>query len=306
MAANSELAGDIEGEYGGNRVQPFATPKQEQRLMDEEKKQNPSTWKKILGFEDIFSVKVWRASMAELLGTAVLVFALDTIVISSIQTDTKTPNLVMSTLVAITITILLIATFPISGGHINPLVSFAAALTGITSFSRAAIYILAQCVGGIFGALALKAVVTNKIAHNFSLGGCTLNVVVPGPDGPVEIGLGTRQALWLEIICSFVFLFASVWMAFDSRQAKALGRVSVCIVIGTVLGLLVFVSTTVTAQKGYAGAGLNPARCLGPALVRGGHLWDRHWIFWAGPAIACVAFALYTKVIPSQNLHTIK
>ena len=26
--------------------------------MDEEKKQNPSTWKKILGFEDIFSVKV--------------------------------------------------------------------------------------------------------------------------------------------------------------------------------------------------------------------------------------------------------
>lgn len=28
MAANSEMAGDIEGEYGGNRVQPFATPMQ--------------------------------------------------------------------------------------------------------------------------------------------------------------------------------------------------------------------------------------------------------------------------------------
>lgn len=244
--------------------------------------------------------------MAELLGTAVLVFALDTIVISSIQTDTKAPNLVMSTLVAIIITILLIATFPISGGHINPLVSFAAALTGIMSFTSAAIYILAQCVGGIFGALALKAVVDNKIAHNFSLGGCTLNVVVPGPDGTVEIGLGTSQALWLEIFCSFVFLFASVWMAFDSRQAKALGRLTNCIVIGTVLGLLVFVSTTVTAQKGYAGAGLNPARCLGPALVRGGHLWDRHWVFWAGPAIASVAFALYTKLIPSQHLHTFR
>lgn len=237
--------------------------------------------------------QVWRASLTEVLGTALLVFALDTIVISSIQTDTI-------------IAILLLATFPISGGHINPLVTFSAALIGHMTITRAAIYILAQCVGGIFGALALKAVVTNKIAHNFSLGGCTLNVVVPGPDGLVEIGLGTRQALWLEIICSFVFLFASVWMAFDSRQAKALGRVTVCIVIGTVLGLLVFVSTTVTAQKGYAGAGLNPARCLGPALVRGGHLWDRHWVFWAGPAIACVAFALYTKVIPSQNLHTIK
>lgn len=54
MAANLELAGDIEGAYGGNRVQPFATPMQEQRLMDEEKKQNPTTLKKILGFQEIF------------------------------------------------------------------------------------------------------------------------------------------------------------------------------------------------------------------------------------------------------------
>ncbi|KAK2665503.1 hypothetical protein Ddye_004077 [Dipteronia dyeriana] len=87
-------------------------------------------------------------------------------------------------------------------------------------------------------------------------------------------------------------------MAFDERQVKALGRVTVCINIGIVLWLLVFVSTTLTSQKGYAGAGLNPARCLGPALVRGGHLWDGHWVFWVGPAIASVAFTLYMKIIP--------
>lgn len=60
-------------------------------------------------------------------------------------------------------------------------------------------------------------------------------------------------------------------MAFDERQAEALGRITACIILGIMLGLLVF-----TAQKGYGGAGLNPARCLGPVLVRGGHLWDRH------------------------------
>ncbi|KAI8568077.1 hypothetical protein RHMOL_Rhmol02G0169300 [Rhododendron molle] len=43
-------------------------------------------------------------------------------------------------------------------------------------------------------------------------------------------------------------------------------------------------STTVTAAKGYAG--INPARCFGPAVVRGGHLWDGHWIFWVGPTLA--------------------
>ncbi|KAJ4716711.1 Major intrinsic protein, Aquaporin-like protein [Melia azedarach] len=309
MAGNNvEFSGDVENGYGGNRIQPFAsTPKVRfcrPEEGDQKKQQHPITLKTILGFEEICSVDVWRASVAELLGTAALVFALDTIVISSIQTETKTPNLVMSTLVAIIITILLLATFPISGGHINPIVSFSAVLTGLISITRAVIYILAQCVGGIVGALALKAVVSSRIEQTFSLGGCTLNVVAPGPDGPVVIGLETGQALWLEIICSFIFLFASVWMAFDGRQAKALGRVTICIIIGIVLGLLVFVSTTVTAQKGYAGAGLNPARCLGPALIRGGHLWDGHWVFWVGPAIACVAFGLYTKVIPSQHFHS--
>ncbi|KAK0581723.1 hypothetical protein LWI29_017155 [Acer saccharum] len=296
MAGNMELADDAENGYR-NRVQPYgSTPKPHERLIGEEKQERePTSLKKILGLEEILNVNIWRASLAELLGTATLVFALDTIVISSIETETKTPNLVMSTLVAIIVTILLLATFPISGGHINPIISFSAALTGICSFTRAAIYITAQCLGGILGALALKAVVKSSVEDTFSLGGCTLHIVTAGPQGPIVIGLETGQALWLEIICSFVFLFASIWMAFDQRQVKALGRVAVCIIIGIVLGILVFVSTTVTATKGYAGAGLNPARCLGPALIRGGHLWDGHWVFWVGPAIACVAFAMYKE-----------
>ncbi|GLT42885.1 hypothetical protein SLA2020_168630 [Shorea laevis] len=297
MARNERVAEDEENVCIRCGVLPFAsTPKRE------EQKQNCTKLNDILGLKELFSLEVWRASLAELLGTAVLVFAIDTIVISSYQTETKTPHLIISFLVAITVTILLLATLPVSGGHINPIVSLVAALTGIISISRAFVYILAQCIGGTLGAMALKAVVKSKIEQTFSLGGCTLTVVVPGHHGPRVIGLNTSQALWLEIICSFVFLFASIRMAFDERQAKALGRVVVCSIIGIVVGLLVFVSTTVTATKGYAGAGMNPARCLGPALIRGGHLWGGHWIFWVGPAIACVAFALYTKVIPHEQL----
>ncbi|XP_021626949.1 probable aquaporin TIP3-1 [Manihot esculenta] len=276
-------------------------------LKDREgKKQcNATRLKKVLGVEDFFSLMVWRASMSEFLGTAVLVFAIDTIVISTIESETKLPNLILSILVAITITILLLATYPISGGHINPLVTFSALLTGLISISKAFIYILAQCAGGVVGALALKAVVNNNIESTFSLGGCTLHIVAPGPNGPTVIGLETGQALWLEIICGFVFLFASVLMAFDHRQAKALGHVTIFTIVGIVLGLLVYVSTSVTTAKGYAGAGLNPARCLGPALVRGGHLWDGHWVFWLGPAISAVAFSLYKKIIPPQLSHTV-
>ncbi|XP_044489976.1 aquaporin AQPAn.G-like [Mangifera indica] len=307
MAGNVEFVDDdMENGYNANKIQPFATPKSDQRLIvvEGDKKQHTSKWNMKLGLKELVSVNVWRASLAELLGTAVLVFALDTIVISSLQTNTKTPNLIIAPMVAIIVTILLLATFPISGGHINPIVSFSAALTGLCSITRAVMYIFAQCVGGVVGALALEAVISSSMADTYSLGGCTVTIVTPGENGPVVIGLGTTQALWIEIICSFVFLFASIWMAFDIRQAKSLGQVSVFIIVGIVLGLLVFISTTLTGEKGYSGAGLNPARCLGPAIVRGGHLWDAHWVFWAGPGIACVAFALYTKIIPRQHFHT--
>ncbi|KAF5448931.1 hypothetical protein F2P56_029422 [Juglans regia] len=297
---------DEENVYGGSKVQPFSasTPMSEQEKFEGGNRRNDtSKLSEILGLEELFSLNVWRASLGELIGTAIFVFAIDTIVISSYDAEIKAPKLLMSILIAIIIAILLLATNPVSGGHINPIITLAAALIGLISLSRAAIYILAQCAGAVLGALALKAVVNSTIEKTFSLGGCTLTVIAPGPNGPIVIGLETSQALWLEIICTFVFLFTSIWMAFDLRQARNLGRVKIFSIIGIVVGLLVFVSTSVTAAKGYAGAGMNPARCLGPALVRGGHLWNGHWVFWAGPGIACVAFYLYTKVIPPQHFH---
>ncbi|KAL5561123.1 hypothetical protein UlMin_030870 [Ulmus minor] len=223
----------------------------------------------------------------------------------STETPKLSPNLIMSILISLVVAILLLATNPISGGHINPVVTLSAALVGIISISRAAIYILAQCAGGVLGALALKAVVNTTIEETFSLGGCTLTVIGPGSNGPTVVGIGLAQGLWIEIIFTFVFLFASIWMAFDHQQAKALGRVTIFSIIGIVVGLLVYISTTITTAKGYAGAGMNPARCLGPALVRGGHLWFGHWVFWAGPIIACVAFYLYTRIIPRQHFHAL-
>ncbi|KAL3722642.1 hypothetical protein ACJRO7_034936 [Eucalyptus globulus] len=303
MAGPGVVAGDEESVLSGSRVQPFSTPMEERGNVKDTGRHKPASLSEILGLKDFFSLEVWRASVAELLGMAVLVFALDTIVISSYETETKTANLIMSFLIAITVTILLLATSPVSGGHVNPVITFTAALTGLISLSRAAVYILAQCGGAVLGALALKAVVNSKIEQTFSLGGCTLNVVAPGPEGPVTIGLGLVQALWLEIICTFVFLFMSIWIAIDHRQAKALGRVIIFSIIGVVVGLIVFISTTVTGTKGYAGVGMNPARCLGPALVRGGHLWSGHWVFWVGPAIACVGFYLYMKVVPTRHFH---
>ncbi|KAI3765749.1 hypothetical protein L2E82_15792 [Cichorium intybus] len=300
MATNGGHVLDDEESLCGNRVQPFSSPAHK-KADHGNKEDSVITLGERLGLEDLYSLNVWRASVGELLGSAVLVFMIDTIVISSFQSESKTPNLLMSILIAITITILLLAVCPISGGHMNPVISFSAALVGIISLSRAFIYILAQCIGALLGALALEAVVSKTITQTYSLGGCTLTIVAPGPKGTVVMGIETTQALWLEIICTFIFLFASIWLAYDHRQAKSLGLVKVFSIIGVVLGLLVFISTSLTGKKGYAGAGMNPARCLGPAIIRGGHLWDGHWVFWVGPAVACMAFYIYTKIIPTNH-----
>ncbi|KAL5724985.1 hypothetical protein ACHQM5_008183 [Ranunculus cassubicifolius] len=282
---------------------PYSSIPREEWRHEEQKKPMVPPFKQTLGLEELLSLKVWRASVAELLGTALLVFAVDTIVISSIQTKTDTPNIVLSILIGLTLTIVLLATFPISGGHVNPVITFSAALLGLISYSRAFIYILAQCVGAVLGALALRQVVGNNIEEKFSLGGCTLTVYAPSNSGLSVVGIETSSALWLEILSTFFFLFASVWVAFDDRQRNARGPIFVFSVIGAVVGIMAFVSTTVTTKTGYAGVGMNPARCIGPAIVRGGHLWDRHWVFWVGPAIACVAFYLYIKIIPREHLR---
>ncbi|XP_004231447.1 uncharacterized protein [Solanum lycopersicum] len=308
-STNGNVLGDEESQLSfgsSNKIQPTIsiTQKQVPSSDDEKKKYTCLTMAERLGLPDFFSLDVWRASVGELLGSAVLVFMLDTVVISTLESDVKMPNLIMSILIAITLTILILAVFPVSGGHISPVITFSSALVGLISMSRAIIYIVAQCVGAILGALALKAVLSSTIEQRFSLGGCTVTVVTPGLNGPEIVGLEIAQAFWLEFMCTFALLFGSLWMAYDHRQSKALGLITVMSIVGLLAGILVFISTSVTAKKGYAGAGMNPARCFGAAFVRGGHLWNGHWIFWVGPGLACFAFYFYTKIIPSDHFQT--
>ncbi|CAI8619853.1 unnamed protein product [Vicia faba] len=68
------------------------------------------------------------------------------------------------------------------------------------------------------------------------------------------------------------------------------------------MALAVFVSITVTGHAGYAGVGLNPARCLGPALLHGASVWNGHWVFWAGPFLACLVYYSVSINLPKEGL----
>lgn len=233
---------------------------------------------------------MWRASLTELVATACLMFTLTTSIISCLDSHGVDPKLLVPFAVFIIAFLFLMVTVPLSGGHMSPVFTFIAALKGVITPARASIYILMQCVGSILGFLTIKTVMDHNAAQKYNLGGCT------------TYGVGTQTALVLEFVCTFVVLFVGVTVAFDKKRCKELGLTTVCLVVAGAMALAVFVSITVTGKSGYAGVGLNPARCLGPALLQGGILWDGHWVFWVGSILACSVYYCFSLTLPKEGL----
>ena len=97
---------------------------------------------------------------------------------------------------------LVYATANISGGHINPAVTFAAMLTKKISAVRGLMFVVAQLAGAAVGALLLLATIPD--AADTHLGAHAL-----GPSVSVSMGL------LMEIIVTFVLVFVIFATAVD-------------------------------------------------------------------------------------------
>ncbi|XP_050235001.1 probable aquaporin PIP2-6 [Mercurialis annua] len=242
---------------------------------------------------------MWRATFTELIATTFLVFTLTISIISCLESsnESEKPNKILVPFAVFIIAFFfLLATIPLSGGHMNPIFTIIAALKGFTSLLRAVFYITAQCLGSIISYTIIKSVMDANTAQKYSLGGCEIN----DRNGT---GITLETALVLEFCCTFLVLFVGVTVAFDKRRFKELGLVMICVVLAATMGLAVFVSITVTGKSGYGGVGLNPARCLGSALVHGGSLWYGHWVFWVGPFLACIVYYGFTLTLPKEGME---
>uniref|UniRef100_A0A7N0TGX0 Uncharacterized protein n=1 Tax=Kalanchoe fedtschenkoi TaxID=63787 RepID=A0A7N0TGX0_KALFE len=176
---------------------------------------------------------------------------------------------------------LVYCTAGISGGHINPAVTFGLLLARKLSLTRAVFYIVMQCLGAICGAGVVKGFKPGL--YQRESGG--VNFVHPG----YTLGDG----LGAEIIGTFVL----VYTVFSATDAKRSARDShVPILAPLPIGFAVFLVHLATIP--ITGTGINPARSLGAAIIynkdRG---WDDHWIFWVGPFIGAALAALYHQVV---------
>lgn len=156
------------------------------------------------------------------------------------------------------------ATGHISGGHLNPAVTFGMLLTGKIKPLETVCWIASQFLGGFAGAALAK-------------------LVFPAMAGGVPVpadGATAVQVVVAEFVATFILMFVIFGTAVDKRAWK--------------MGAL-FIGLAVTfdilAVGPLSGAALNPARHLGPAIVMGIGL-GQAWMYWIGPVAGAAAAAL--------------
>nr|AAB17284.1 tonoplast intrinsic protein [Mesembryanthemum crystallinum] len=147
----------------------------------------------------------------------------------------------------------------ISGGHVNPAVTFGAFIGGNISLLRGIVYWIAQLAGSSVACLLLK----------FATGGLETSAFALSADVTVW------NALVFEIVMTFGLVYTVYATAIDHKRGN-LGIIAP-IAIGFIVGANILVGGA------FTGASMNPAVSFGPALVS--WTWNNHWVYWVGPLI---------------------
>ncbi|XP_051119001.1 aquaporin PIP1-3 isoform X1 [Andrographis paniculata] len=210
---------------------------------------------------------------------------------------------------------LVYCTAGISGGHINPAVTFGLFLARKLSLTRAVFYIVMQCLGAICGAGVVKGFMVGPYQR------------LKGGANMVNHGYTKGDALGAEIIGTFVLVY-TVFSATDAKRNARDSHVPVCFFNSTdflfypmdfmMIEIVCFSQILAPLPIGFAvflvhlatipitGTGINPARSLGAAIIYNkDQAWDDHWIFWVGPFIGAGLAAIYhvivIRAIPFKN-----
>ncbi|KAL2649915.1 hypothetical protein R1flu_018043 [Riccia fluitans] len=168
----------------------------------------------------------------------------------------------------------------ISGGHVNPAVTFGLLVGGHITIMRSVVYWVGQLLGAVLAAALLKWVI---VSHE------------PVPAHTLAAGVSIWSGLTLEIVMTFALVFVVYATAVDPKRG------SIGVVAPLAIGFTVLACSLVGLP--YTGASMNPARSFGPALIS--WQWSRHWIYWLGPFIGgALAGAIYDGVFISEDSGT--
>jgi len=236
---------------------------------------------------------LWRGSVSEFSATLIFVFIGTGSVIATKatlgQSAIQVPSLTVIALAhGFAIMVLVYTIGEVSGGHINPAVTWACLITQRVSLLRAVVYIISQLLGAIVGSALLKSIIPPDF--QFSMGCHSVNPLMT-----------PAQGFGAEVIFTFIFIFVVFATAISPFAGKLAplssgggreygpGKLTPFAVGMTIL-ILHCVGIPLT------GASMNPARSFGPAVVRG-TCWTNHWVYWIGPLVGSTAAAFISQAI---------
>ena len=221
--------------------------------------------------------------VAELAGTFLFFFvgmgavaSLDRAAASGGVLDGAAGLIVVALAHGIVLAVLVSALGVISGAHFNPAVTFGVWLAGKLAWRRAAAYVVAQLIGALLAALALRVIFSAAVSP--SLGTPALGT-----------GIDPLAGILVETVLTVILLTAVFGTAIDPRAPKIGG-----LAIGFAVAADILMGGPLT------GAAMNPARWFGPAAATG--IWDNWYVWIIGPLLgaAIVALAYRYLFAPSE------
>lgn len=166
----------------------------------------------------------------------------------------------------------------ISGGHVNPAVTFGAFVGGHITLFRSILYWIAQLLGSIVACVLLK----------FSTGGLETSA----------FALSSEVTPWNAVVFEIVMTFGLVYTVYATAVDPKKGNLGIIapIAIGFIVG------ANILAGGAFDGASMNPAVSFGPAVVS--WTWNNHWVYWLGPFVgAAIAALVYEIIFIGPNTH---
>ena len=225
--------------------------------------------------------------IAEIIGTMLMILLGNGVVANVVLKGTKGNNsgwIVITSGWAFGVFIGVVVAGPISGAHLNPIVTLGLALVGKFAWSEVVTYVIAQIIGAMLGAFLVW--LSHKDHFN-----------VTDDEGEKLACFSTGPAirnycsnLISEIIGTFVLIFVIFYLS--GPDLSITGAADAKIGLGSIgaLPVAILVWAIGLSLGGTTGYAINPARDLGPRIVhslllKGNSDWNYAWIPIVGPII---------------------
>jgi glycerol uptake facilitator protein len=227
--------------------------------------------------------------IAEILGTALIITLGDGVVANVLLAKSKGQNsgwIVIAFGWAMAVFVGVYASASASGAHLNPAVTLALALKGDFYWASVPMYIGAQLLGAMLGALIVWLTYRSHFeAHENAADKLGIFCTIPAIRNPI-------QNLLTEILATMVFVIAVLFISKPETKLGALDALPVAL-------LVLAIGLSLGGPTGYA---INPARDLGPRIMhallpiraKGGSDWAYAWVPVLGPIIgAMIAVSIF-------------